>query len=84
MNSNAMIEAGIYTGDILIVDRSITAVTGKIIVATLNSELLVRRLQKENGTLALLPENKEEKAIVIGEENVYTVWGVVTYVIHVV
>lgn len=84
MNSDAMIDAGIHTGDILIVDRSLTAATGKIIVATLDAELLVRRLQKESGTLALMPENKEEKAIIIGEQNVYTVWGVVTYVIHVV
>lgn len=84
MNSDAMIEAGIYAGDILIVDRSLTAITGRIIIATLDGELLVRRLQKSSDGIVLLPENKEEKAIVIGEHHTYTVWGVVTYVIHIV
>ncbi len=45
MNSDAMIDAGIHSGDVLIVDRSIKAVNGKIIVAILNGELLVRKLQ---------------------------------------
>ena len=84
MNGDAMIEAGIHANDILIVDRSLKAVSGKIIVATLDGELLVRRLQTKAGEAILLPENKSEKAIVIGEQNVYAVWGIVTYVIHTV
>lgn len=82
--SNAMIEAGIAAGDILIVDRSLTAVSGKIIIATLDGELLIRRLQKQNGMTRLVAENKNERAITVGEQNTYSVWGVVTYVIHIV
>lgn len=84
MNSDAMVEAGIYTNDILIVDRSLIAITGKIIVAILDGELIVRRLQKREGEIILVPENKNKKTIAIGEQNIYTVWGVVTYVIHTV
>ncbi len=84
MNSHAMTEAGIHIGDILIVDRSLAAVSGKIIVATLGGELLVRRLQKENGTIALLPGNNHEKSIAVNGQDAYAVWGVVTYIIHVV
>src|SRR6185312_9918020 len=46
MNSEAMIEDGIFSGDILIVDRSVKAANNKIIVAIVDGELLVRRLQK--------------------------------------
>src|SRR6476660_3606818 len=43
MNSDAMIDAGIHSGDVLIVDRSIKAVNGKVIVAIVNGELMVRK-----------------------------------------
>ena len=84
MNSDAMVGAGIYIGDILIVDRSLAAISGKIIVITLDGELLVRRLQRENGTIALMPGRRDEESVTVSEHDVYTVWGVVTYVIHVV
>src|SRR6185295_16448201 len=46
MNSEAMINAGIFNGDVLIVDRSIKATSGKIIVAIVNGDLIVRRLEQ--------------------------------------
>ncbi|MDE3252076.1 MAG: translesion error-prone DNA polymerase V autoproteolytic subunit [Bacteroidota bacterium] len=82
MNSDAMIDAGIYSGDILVVDRSIRAVSGKIIVAIENGELLVRRLQINIKGATLLSENKKYGNIQIAEFSNYIVWGVVTYSIH--
>lgn len=82
MNSDAMVEAGIYSGDILIVDRSLKAVSGKIIVAVLNGELLVRRLQTGTRGIDLAAENKRYSNIHLDEFSNYAVWGVVTYVIH--
>ena len=84
MNSDAMIGAGIKTGDILIVDRSVAAVSGKIIIAALNGELMVRRLQKKGSDLTLLAENKNDSAVPVTAHSLYSVWGVVTYVIHTV
>src|SRR6187549_1736029 len=46
MNGEAMVGAGIYHGDTLIVDRSLPALSGKVVVAVLNGEMLVRRLEK--------------------------------------
>src|SRR6476660_10155341 len=46
MNGEAMIGTGIQSGDVLIVDRSIKATNGKIIVAAVNGDLVVRRLQQ--------------------------------------
>jgi DNA polymerase V len=45
MNSDAMINAGIFNEDVLIVDRSLKAMNGKIIVAIVNGDLVVRRLE---------------------------------------
>lgn len=82
MNSEAMIDVGIYHGDILVVDRSIRAVSGKIIVAIENGELLVRRLQMHIKGATLIAENKKYGNIQVAEFSNYTVWGVVTYSIH--
>lgn len=82
MKGDAMQEAGIFEGDILIVDRSVKIDTGKIIVAILNGELLVRRFHKNFSSAFLIPENKRYKAINLGEFTDFSVWGVVTFVIH--
>ncbi len=82
MNSEAMIDAGIYSGDVLIVDRSVKAVNDKIIVAVVNGELLVRRLQTHIKGVTLLAENKKYGAIQIDEFSSYAAWGVVIYAIH--
>ncbi|MEI8073398.1 MAG: translesion error-prone DNA polymerase V autoproteolytic subunit [Bacteroidota bacterium] len=82
MNSDAMIGAGIYHGDTLIVDRSIKAVNGKVIVAVINGELLVRRLQTQIKGITLIAENKKYGHIQIEEFSNYSAWGVVVYSIH--
>ena len=82
MKGDAMREAGIFDGDVLIVDRSIKLAEGKVIVAILNGELLVRRFHKNFSSAFLIPENSRYKAINLAEFSDFTVWGVVTYVIH--
>lgn len=82
MNGDAMTDAGIFDNDVIIVDRSLKPVHGKIIVAILNGELLVRRFHKNFSSAFLLPENKRFKPINLAEFTNFSVWGVVTYVIH--
>lgn len=82
MNSDAMIGAGIYSGDVLIVDRSIKPANGKIIVVILNGELLVRRLHTQIRGVTLLAENKRYGDIQVDEFSEYKPWGVVVYTIH--
>ncbi|WP_439504541.1 LexA family protein [Sediminibacterium sp.] len=85
MNSDAMIGAGIFSGDTLVVDRSIKPVSGKIIIAILDGELLVRRLHKTFNQLTLIAENKKFSDIQLsGFDERAQVWGVVTYSIHAV
>ncbi|MGK2861750.1 MAG: LexA family protein [Chitinophagaceae bacterium] len=82
MKGDAMSEAGIFDNDILIIDRSLKLTNGKIIVAILNGELLVRRFHKNFSSAFLVPENGRFKNINLAEFTDFIVWGIVTYVIH--
>ena len=77
-----MINAGIQSGDILIVDKAIDAADNKIIIAVLNGELTVKRLKIIQGKYYLVPENPNYSPIEITENTDFHVWGVVTNVIH--
>jgi DNA polymerase V len=82
VRGDAMIDAGIHDGDVVIVDRSIRPVSGKVIIATLNGEMLIRRFEKAINKVRLIPETKKLAAIDIDPYAEFSVWGVVTYVIH--
>jgi DNA polymerase V len=82
MRGDAMKDAGIYYTDILVVDRSVKLANGKIIVAILNGELMVRRFHKNFTSAFLIPENDRYKTINLAEFGDFNVWGVVTYAIH--
>ncbi len=83
MTGDAMMGAGINGGDILIVDRSLKAASGKIIVAALEGELVVRRFVETINKRFLSAEHPKFKTLEIGEFSAYQSWGVVTCVIHV-
>lgn len=82
VSGDSMTGAGIYDNDILIVDRSLEARQGMIIIAALDGELTVKRLKKKGDTVILSPENDQYEPIVVSEEADFSVWGVVTAVIH--
>ena len=83
MNGDAMVGAGIQSGDVLVVDRSIKATNGKIIIAAINGDLVVRRFQQTINRITLMAENSKYGNIELGEFTEYTAWGVVTCVIHI-
>ena len=79
---DSMTGAGINNGDILIVDRSLEASNGKIVIAILNGELTVKRLLQTTTSCKLVAENPNYPAFEINEESDFQIWGVVTSVIH--
>lgn len=83
MNGDAMTGAGIQNGDVLIVDKSIKATNGKIIVAVVNGDLVVRRFQQGIKGYTLVAENPRYETIEVGEFTQFTPWGLVTCVIHI-
>jgi DNA polymerase V len=78
----SMLGAGIHNNDILVVDRSIDPIAGKIVVCALNGELTVKRLSHENSRWQLKAENPNYPDIEIYENLDMVIWGVVTNVIH--
>jgi DNA polymerase V len=82
VDGDSMINSGIHNGDILVVDRSLEARDGMVIVAALNGELTVKRLKKKNNKIWLYAEHPDYKPIEITEGIDFMVWGVVTNSIH--
>ena len=79
---DSMIGAGIHPGDLLVVDRCLEATHGKVVIAVIDGELLVKRLQLREGQVALLAENPHYSPLLLQGEMDLTIWGVVTNVIH--
>ena len=82
VSGDAMMGAGIFAGDVVIVDRSITPHSGQVIIATLDGEMLIRRFEKSFNKIRLIPETKNLAPIEVDPFADFSVWGVVTYVIH--
>ncbi len=81
-SGESMVDANIFPGDILIVDRSLDAVHNSIVIAVLDGELTVKRLKYCENRIYLAPENPEYPILKINENTSFEVWGVVTYIIH--
>lgn len=84
VSGESMRDAGIFPGDMLVVDKSIAAKHGKIVIAAIDGQLTVKKLQITSQATYLVPANKEFKAIKLLPENEVIIWGVVTNVIRAV
>lgn len=82
VEGDSMKGAGMHSGDILVVDRSLNSQNGKIVVALYNGSFTVKRLKVEEEKIYLIAENPHYPIIEIAAESDFQVWGVVTYVIH--
>lgn len=82
VQGHSMKDAGIHNGDMLIVDRSLEAKSGSIVIAVISGELTLKRLVVEGQQVWLKPENAEFEPLLITEEMDLHIWGVVAHVIH--
>jgi DNA polymerase V len=82
VKGDSMINAGINSQDILIVDRALSVANNKIVIARIADELTVKRIQIVGDRLYLIADNDQYKPIEITPEMDFEVWGVVIYVIH--
>ena len=78
----SMKDAGIKSGDIMIVDKSLEPKNRSIVLAVIDGEFTVKRVNLNDKELYLVPENSNFSPIKITEEMNFKVWGVVTYIIH--
>ncbi len=78
---DSMIGSDIHPGDLLIVDRSLEARDGRVVIAVVNGELLVKRLRRGE-CVYFVADNPNYPSLLITEAMDFQVWGVVTNVVH--
>ncbi|WP_411704740.1 translesion error-prone DNA polymerase V autoproteolytic subunit [Edaphovirga cremea] len=81
VSGDSMIDANINDGDMLVVDSSLTAKQGSIVVASVEGEFTVKKLQL-HPTLQLLPMNPAFAPILLHHEEDLEIFGVVTWILH--
>lgn len=80
---DSMIGAGIHDGDILVVDRALQVRNGDVIIASIDGEFTVKRFERTQDGIRLVPENPAYPAIEIGRDTASCeFFGVVTSTIH--
>ncbi|MBC7466436.1 MAG: hypothetical protein H7256_10630 [Bdellovibrio sp.] len=79
---NSMVGAGIFANDLLIIDRSLEAEDGHVVLALVYGQFTLKRLQLTNGKIFLLPENNEYKSFAITSDCDFKVVGVLIFNIH--
>ncbi|MBI95760.1 peptidase S24 [bacterium] len=82
VEGDSMKDLGIFSENILIIDRSIKKFDHKVVVVVLNGEFTVRTFVKKQGRVFLVPGNRKYKVIEIIEGMDFEVWGVVTTVLN--
>ena len=82
VTGESMIDVDIHDGDLLVVDRSIDIADHRVVIAFVDGEFIVKRVERQGRKLYLVAENKDSQPIEIEQEQDFEVWGVVTHVIH--
>ncbi|SFQ53356.1 LexA family protein [Hymenobacter arizonensis] len=82
VSGDSMIGAGIHPGDLVAVDRALRPDNGSIVVAVIEGEHTIKRLQERGGQRWLVAENARYPPVPVDRETGLLVWGVVTHVIH--
>lgn len=74
-----MIDAGIYDGDILIIDKSLDPRNGDMAVCYIDGEFTIKHIKIEKTVIWLIPANEQYQPIKVTEDNDFLIWGIVTY-----
>lgn len=83
VDGNSMIDADIYSGDIVIVDKSNRDPDeSQVAVCELNGEYTLKRFVRKDGERWLVPANPDYPEIKVSEDDDFSIWGTVTYIIH--
>jgi DNA polymerase V len=79
IDGESMQGAGIFDGDLAVVDRSLEAVHGSIVVALLNNDPICKRLCMRGNDVVLMSENPKYPPRYVMESDELAIWGVITY-----
>jgi DNA polymerase V len=82
IEGDSMIGAGIYSGDLAVVDRSLEPKHGDIVIAVIDQEITIKRLVKSKKGVTLFAENPNFEPISFSSEQELTIWGVVVHTVR--
>jgi len=78
VKGHSMKDAGIYDGDLLIIDKSLEPQNNKIAICQIDGEFTVKRIRIEKDIVWLIAENEDYAPIRVSPENEFMIWGIVT------
>jgi DNA polymerase V len=81
VKGQSMIDAGIFDGDLLVIDKSLQPTDNKIAVCYIDGEFTIKRIQIQKDCVWLIPENEAYQPIKVTADNDFIIWGMVTHVI---
>ena len=79
VKGHSMKNAGIYDGDLLVIDKSLEPTNNKIAVCQIDGEFTIKRIKIEKDIVWLIAENEDYKPIMVTPENDFMVWGIVIH-----
>lgn len=82
VTGDSMRDAGIFSGDIAIIDRALTALDGSIVLGVINGEFTLKQYRQKGREVWLEAANPAYAPIVINEDHGFEVWGVVRHTIR--
>ena len=82
VSGDSMLGAGIHDGDLLVVDRSLDARPGRVVVAVLDGAFTLKRLVRHRGRLRLEAANSAYPPLELHRCGDVQIWGVAIHVIH--
>ena len=78
VKGHSMKNAGIYDGDLLVIDKSLEPQNDKIAICQIDGEFTVKRIKIDKDVVWLIAENEDFKPIRVTTENELIIWGIVT------
>ncbi len=81
VNGESMRDLGIDDGDLLVVDKSLEPVDGKVAICYIDGEFTLKKIKMEKDFCWLMPANENYEPIKVTAENDFIVWGIVTFAI---
>ena len=82
VDGDSMQDMGIFTGDLIIVDKSLETRSGDVVVAFIDGEFTLKQFITRGNRGILRPANDAYPDIEVSDQNDFMIWGVVTHTIH--
>ena len=76
VKGHSMKNAGIFDGDLLVIDKSLEPQDGRIAICQIDGEFTIKRIKIEKNVIWLIAENEDYKPIKVTPENDFVIWGI--------